>query len=57
MAAAASYPISGFPVSKVDGAVNVLNSNDGLGNSLHQELLELGIVVNLSELEVVDIIT
>ena len=41
---------------EVNGAVNVLNDDDGLARGLHEELSQLGVVLDRHELEVVDVV-
>ncbi|PON75966.1 hypothetical protein PanWU01x14_039170 [Parasponia andersonii] len=45
-----------FPVGQVDGAVDVLDYDDGLGARLHEELPELRVGVDLRELQIVDVV-
>lgn len=45
-----------LPVGQMDGAVDVLDDNDGFGAGLHEQLPELGVGVDLGELEVVNVV-
>ncbi|RDY09270.1 hypothetical protein CR513_06367, partial [Mucuna pruriens] len=44
------------PVGEVDGAINILDDYDGFGAGFHEKLPEFGVVVDLGQLQIVNII-